>query len=105
MRMKDVNARKDYIQKVRKSFDAPDRRYEFEREPVTKGEAEESFSFLKVRLLLAVLLFAGYVFCDRTNTDIYRFSTKEISEKIAHDFNYDDAKEGAMQVWKMLKKE
>lgn len=105
MRMKDVNARKAYIQNVRKSFDVQNRKYEFEKEPVTKGEAEEGFSFFKVRLLIAVLLFAGYVFCDRTNTDIYHFSTKEISEKIAHDFNYEDAKEDVLQVWKMLKRE
>ena len=32
MRMKDVNARKEYIRSVRKSFDSPKRQYEFEKE-------------------------------------------------------------------------
>ena len=45
MRMKDVEARKAYIQNVRKSFDSPKRQYEFEKETDAKGgEASDSLS-------------------------------------------------------------
>ena len=40
MRMEDVDARKAYIQNVRKSFDSPGRRYEFEKE---QGRYVEGF--------------------------------------------------------------
>ncbi len=98
MRMEDVNARKAYIQKVRKSFDSPNRNYEFEKESVTKGEAADGFSFFKVRLLIAVFIFAAYVLCDQTNTGFYHYSTKEVAEKIAQDYDYSHAKEEVLQV-------
>ena len=41
MRMKDVEARKAYIQNVRKSFDSPKRQYEFEKE--TDGQSFITF--------------------------------------------------------------
>lgn len=93
MRMEDVNARKTYIQNVRKSFDSPERNYEFEKEADTKekGEALEGFSFFKIRLIVAALLFAAYIYCDRTDTAVYHVSTKEVTEKISVDFDYEKA--------------
>ena len=102
MRMEDVNARKTYIQNVRKSFDLPNRRYEFEKESDTKGEAEEGSSFFKLRLLIAAVLFAAYIFCDRTNTVLYHVSTKEVSEMVTKDFDYGDVKEELQQVFQVI---
>ena len=47
MRMEDVNARKAYIQNVRKSFDSPERKYEFEKEADTKEKLWKASPFLK----------------------------------------------------------
>lgn len=97
MRMEEVNARKAYIQNVRKSFDSPNRNYEWEKEYNTKGEATDGFSFFKMRLLIAVLIFAAYVLCDQTNTMVYEYSTKDVVQKIAENYDYDDTMEKVMQ--------
>ena len=102
MRMKDVNARKEYIRSVRKSFDSPKRQYEFEKESDQKGETGDSFSFFKVRLLLAGFIFAAYILCDKTGTKFYQFSTKEISEKIAQNYDYGKVEEEVLAVFRDL---
>lgn len=99
MRMEDVNARKAYIQNIRKSFDSPGRKYEFEKETDTKGEAQEGFSFFKVRLLIAALLFAAYIYCDRADVVVYDVSAKDVTEKISADFNYKKAGEEILEAF------
>lgn len=87
MRREDVENRKKYIQKIRSSFeDKPYARWESDEE--TKGEAQDGFSFFKVRLLLAVFIFTAYVLCDQTGTKFYQFSTKDIAEKIEESYDY-----------------
>ena len=105
MRMEDVNARKAYIQNVRKSFDSPARKYEFERDSKVTGETERGFSFFKVRLCIAAIIFGVYIFCDRTNTAVYHVSMKEISEKIAKDFDYSSVKEELQQVFHVIQEQ
>ncbi len=100
MRMEDVNARRAYIQSVRKSFDAPGREYEWKKEADTKGEAMEGFSFFKARLLIAALLFAAYVFCDRTDRALYHVTMKQISDEIVRDVDYTAVREEVMQVFR-----
>ncbi|MBO5303558.1 MAG: hypothetical protein J6A92_05865 [Lachnospiraceae bacterium] len=99
MRIEDAYARKAYIQNVRRSFDDPQRKYEWEYNTDTKGEADtDSFSFFKVRLLIAVCIFAAYVLCDKTNTLFYQYSTKEVAEKIAENYDYTQIKDEVEQV-------
>lgn len=88
MRMEQVNARKEYIQTIRKSFDEPNRNYEWEKESVTKEEKTDSFPFFKLRIGLAILLFAVYIFCDITNNRFYRYTTKEVAQKIAQEDDF-----------------
>lgn len=105
MRMKDVEARKAYIQNVRKSFDSPKRQYEFEKKTDAKGgEASDSFSFFKVRMLVAGFIFAAYVLCDKTGTEFYHLSTKDVSEKIAQSYDYGKIEEDALEVFHSLEK-
>lgn len=99
MRIEDAYARKAYIQSVRQSFDEPNRKYEWETDSLTKGEAEEGFSFFKVRLLIAVFIFAAYVLCDQTNTLFYQYSTDEVAQKIAQNYDYSKVKEEVVQVF------
>lgn len=102
MRVEDVNERKAYIQSVRRSFDSPNRNYEWEKESSTKGEAADGFSFFKVRFLIAVFIFAAYVLCDRTNTGFYRYSTREVAEKVEQDYDYHHVKEEVLQAFSSL---
>ena len=102
MRMEDVNARRDYIQKVRQSFDKPGRQYEFEKEPAAGGQEADDFLFMKIRFIIAAFLFAAYVFCDRTGTMIYRYSAHDVAEKISKDYDYDEVKQEVMQVFNQL---
>ena len=103
MRIEDAYARKAYIQSVRKSFDDPERKYEWEYPTDTKGEANtDSFSFFKVRLLIAVFIFAAYILCDKTNTMFYQYSTKEVAQKIAENYDYSQIKDEVMQVFNQI---
>ncbi|MDE7311587.1 MAG: hypothetical protein K2N87_08245 [Eubacterium sp.] len=67
-----ARARKQYVEEVRQSFNhvQPD---EYEEE-AGAGTA----SFFKVRLLIAVCIFAAFVLCDRTGSRFYNYTTKEI---------------------------
>ena len=102
MRMEDVNARKAYIQNVRKSFDSPGREYEFQKNTDTKGEAMEGFSFFKVRLIAAALIFAAYIFCDKTNTAVYTLTAKDVSEKIVENMDYEKARGEILEVFQVI---
>ena len=103
MRIEEAEARKAYIQRVRQSFDTPGRKYEFEKEAAVKGEEASEFMF-KIRCLVAALIFAAYVLFDQTGMKIYEYSTGEVAEKIAKDYDYIRAKEEAVQVFKSLEK-
>lgn len=67
-----AQARKQYVEEVRRSFNhaQPD---EYEAEPQAG-----TMSFFKVRLLIAVCIFAAFVLCDRTGSRFYNYTTKEV---------------------------
>ncbi len=67
-----AQARKQYVEEVRRSFNhaQPD---EYEAEPQAG-----TTSFFKVRLLIAVCIFAAFVLCDRTGSRFYNYTTKEV---------------------------
>ncbi|KAI4447144.1 hypothetical protein C823_001663 [Eubacterium plexicaudatum ASF492] len=67
-----AQARKQYVEEVRRSFNhaQPD---EYEAEPQAGAT-----SFFKVRLLIAVCIFAAFVLCDRTGSRFYNYTTKEV---------------------------
>ncbi len=98
MRIEEAEARKAYIQRVRQSFDAPGRSYEFEKAPEQQADETNEFAFVKIRLLIAALIFAAYVFCDQAGMKIYQYSTREVAQKIAKDYDYNEAKDEVMQV-------
>lgn len=60
------------MEEVRRSFrhEDPDN---YEEEPYS-GEA----SFFKVRLLIAVCIFAAFILCDRTGSRFYNYTTSEV---------------------------
>ncbi|MCI8890790.1 MAG: hypothetical protein HFH34_05475 [Eubacterium sp.] len=69
-----AQARKQYVEEVRRSFNhvQPD---EYEEEPTVRA-----VSFFKVRLLIAVCIFAAFVLCDRTGSRFYNYTTDEVVE-------------------------
>lgn len=67
-----AQARKQYVEEVRRSFNHAQPE-EYEEEPQA-GVA----SFFKLRLLVAVCIFAAFVLCDRTGSRFYNYTTEEI---------------------------
>lgn len=67
-----AQARKQYVEEVRRSFNHAQPE-EYQDEPAAGGA-----SFFKVRLLIAVCIFAAFVLCDRTGSRFYNYTTEEI---------------------------
>lgn len=69
-----AQARKQYVEQVRRSFhqEAED---DYQDEQPLGGD---SASFFKLRLLIAVCIFAAFILCDRTGSSFYHYSTDEI---------------------------
>ena len=103
MRMDEVEARKAYIQRVRQSFDTPGRKYEFEKEAAPDREENNEILFVKIRLVVAALLFAAYVFCDQTGIKVYRYTAGEVAQQIAKNYDYLEAKDEVMAVFQALR--
>ena len=69
-----AQARKQYVEEVRRSFrHAQEDDYEDDEE-FNAG----SVSFLKVRLLISVCIFAAFVLCDQTGSRFYNYTTEEV---------------------------
>ncbi len=83
-----VERRRRYIQEVRNSFS--DRKDGTKKEQLfggslqTDAEADTvgSFAVWKVKILIAIMLFAAFVFCDRTDTPLFSMSTDAIVEQL-----------------------
>lgn len=71
-----AQARKQYVEEVRRSFNHTEQD-EYEQEPEAGA-----VSFFKVRLLIAVCIFTAFVLCDQTGSRFYHYSTDEIVEKL-----------------------
>lgn len=67
-----AQARKQYVEEARRSFGRM-QEDDYETEELSGGA-----SFLKVRLLIAVCIFAAYVLCDRTGSRFYQYTTEEV---------------------------
>lgn len=88
MNQEEYDARKNYIRSVRASFDHPETsQTESVRQPEDSGS---SFAFFKLRILLAVFIFAAYVLCDRTDTSFYGYQTAKLDAMIQKDADLSD---------------
>lgn len=90
-----AQARKQYVEEVRRSFCREDGDiYETERQPV-------STSFFKLRLMIAVCIFAAFVLCDRTGSQFYQYSTSEIVSMIQKE-QFQTQLDAIRQAWSVL---
>ena len=89
-----AQARKQYVEEVRRSFHQvqPD---EYEEEPVG------AISFFKVRLLLAICIFAAFVLCDRTGSRFYNYTTDEVV-KLIQEEKFQTQLDSIREAWKSL---
>ncbi len=88
MRFEDAENRKAYVKSVRQSFEQTTTDVQTDNRTTDKGEAKDGFSFFKMRLLLAICIFAAYVVCDQTNTEFVRYSTQDIVKQITQNYDY-----------------
>ncbi len=93
-----AQARKRYVEEVRRSFNhaQPD---EYEEEPPAGA-----VSFFKVRLLIAVCIFAAFVLCDRTGSRFYNYTTQEVVELLQQE-KFQTQLDSIREAWKSLAKE
>lgn len=93
-----AQARKQYVEEVRQSFNhvQPD---EYE-EDAGAGAA----SFFKVRLLIAVCIFAAFVLCDRTGSRFYHYTTKEIIAMLEKE-QFQPQLDSIREAWRSLTEE
>jgi len=87
--------RKQYVEQARNSFGMEERsgksnsREFYDRE--AEAEEREPRSFFKVRLILAVLLFAGFFLLRTTGWNYQGIDAQTIQEKIASDIALPDS--------------
>ena len=74
-----AQARKQYVEEARRSFGHMGED-DYETEELSGGT-----SFLKVRLLISVCIFAAFVLCDRTGSRFYQYTTKEVISMLRED--------------------
>lgn len=69
-----AQARKQYVEEVRRSF----RQEEDDDFQDELSGGTDSTAFFKLRILIAVCIFAAFILCDRTGSSFYNYSTDEI---------------------------
>ena len=83
-----IEQRRRYVQQIRESFQDE---ASMKKQPAyishsdwEKEEADTvgSAAFWKVKVILSVMLFAAFVFCDRTDVKLFQLSPQTITEKI-----------------------
>lgn len=91
-----AQARKQYVEEVRSSFQHAEQD-EYEMEPEAGA-----VSFWKVRLLIAVCIFAAFVLCDQTGSRFYHYTTDEIVEMLTED-KFQPQLDSIREAWSSLK--
>ena len=89
-----LEERRRYIQQVRNSFAKEDsgsqaRNIRFRAGAEWEREEEQgevgATAVWKVKIILSVMLFAAFVLCDRTDSELFSLKTETIVEKIGED--------------------
>ena len=92
-----ANARKQYVADVRRSFnqneDGP-----YEEAGYTAPAGSTAF---KIRFFIALCLFGLFVFCDRTGSRIYRYSTGELVQILQKD-SFSSVQKQIQETWMSL---
>ncbi len=52
--------------------------------------------------MIAVVLFAAYVYCDRTGTFFYGYSAEDVAKEIAQDLDYQKTGEELVQAFHQI---
>ncbi len=76
--------RKEYVNEIRKSFDMP-KEEQKEEQP---AEAPLGWLFFKVRVLLAVFAFIGFLFLKYNHTEINGYDAKDLIDSITDNHYY-----------------
>ncbi len=96
-----AQARKQYVEDARRSFDEQEE-YDGYNGYESKTETR-AMSFLKLRLLIAVCIFAAFVLCDQTGNRFYNYTTDEIVEKIKEE-RFQSQLDSIREAWSAITK-
>ena len=82
--MEDVARRREYVQEIRRSFDQAGEETE---EPWSRetgmDEMTAGWVFFKIRLLVAVALFLGFLFVKYNQLEVYGYGEDEIRQIVS----------------------
>lgn len=87
-----AETRKRYVQELRNSFAKEDTGRAAVHARLQAGAIEEhvdsletvgSGALFQVRLLLAVMMFAAFILCDKTDTKLFSMTTDTLAEKVS----------------------
>lgn len=84
--------RREYVQQVRASFEQPTEarynNYAYTRNEAEDEHAETTFSGLKIRLTIAIILFCTIFFCKYNSYTIFGMEVTEIIDMIRNNQYY-----------------
>lgn len=90
-----AQARKAYVEEVRRSFQHED------PDNYDEGQYSGEASFFKVRLLIAVCIFAAFILCDRTGSRFYNYTTEEVVSMLQEE-KFQPQLDSIREAWTML---
>lgn len=82
--MEDMARRREYVQEIRRSFDrAGEETEEPWRRETGTDEMTAGWVFFKIRLLVAVALFLGFLFVKYNQLEVYGYGEDEIRQIVS----------------------
>lgn len=78
-----LEERRRYINEIKASFQDPSKSQQYQ--DISGGDGANDVStagFLRLRLLIAVALFAAFVYCDQNKVKIHTYTTDKVYEYI-----------------------
>jgi hypothetical protein len=82
MTVNSLDERRRYVNEVRASFGSPHESRQYGNLDEQPKETTISFTMFKIKFLVAVIIFAGFIYCDLNKITWYGQNTKTVTNKI-----------------------
>ncbi|MCI8280463.1 MAG: hypothetical protein HFI76_01905 [Lachnospiraceae bacterium] len=82
-----LEERKRYINQIKASFQEPGKSNQYQDVAPGGEETAPAMGYFKLRLLIAAVLFAAFVYCDKNHVNIYTYTTDQMCEYIQADMD------------------
>lgn len=82
MTVNTIEERKRYINEIKASFQNPEHSERYRDFSDTSSEERPGIFSFKFRMLLAILLFTAFIYCDQTKMQVGEYKTQDVYEII-----------------------